>query len=294
MIVILGKNGYIAEAMIKELKSRDLPHVALSRKDVDYTNMPLFDKWLSNNVYKKTVAHHNVSIINCAGYIGKPNVDACEANKADTIEGNVIFPAMLSELCANKGYLYTHISSGCIFTGYEKHFTEKDVPNFDFQNGSFYSGTKALAEKLVLKNNPNSYIFRLRIPFDEYQSPRNYLTKLLSYNQLLEAKNSFSHRQDFVKYCLELLDIGAPRGIYNLTNRGHLSTSQVVGLIKHYIPYEKDFSFFSNLDEFMMQISAPRSNCILSTQKAEKLIQIRSVEEAFEEAVETYFHLNNS
>jgi hypothetical protein len=30
MYIILGKNGYIAGAIIKELKSRDLPHVAWS------------------------------------------------------------------------------------------------------------------------------------------------------------------------------------------------------------------------------------------------------------------------
>ena len=39
MYIILGKNGYIAEAIEKELKSRDLPRIALSRTDVDYTNM---------------------------------------------------------------------------------------------------------------------------------------------------------------------------------------------------------------------------------------------------------------
>ena len=105
-----------------------------------------------------------------------------------------------------KEYQFTQISSGCIYGGYEKHFTEKDTPNFDFQNGSFYSGTKALAEKVVLQNNPNSYVFRLRIPFDQYASPRNYLTKLLSYDTLLDAENSLSHRADFAKYVIELIN----------------------------------------------------------------------------------------
>ena len=53
MYIILGKNGYIAEAITKELTSRDLPHWALSRSKVDYTNMKIFDNWLSNTVYKK-------------------------------------------------------------------------------------------------------------------------------------------------------------------------------------------------------------------------------------------------
>ena len=45
MYIILGKNGYIAEAIIKELTSRDLPHIALSRTDVDYTNIKIFYNW---------------------------------------------------------------------------------------------------------------------------------------------------------------------------------------------------------------------------------------------------------
>ena len=58
---------------------------------------------------------------------------------------------MLAQLCNENKYDFTQISSGCIYGGYEKDFTEDDVPNFDFQNGSFYSGTKALAEKLYCK-----------------------------------------------------------------------------------------------------------------------------------------------
>lgn len=288
MYIILGKNGYIAEAIIKELKSRDLSHLALSRTDVDYTNIKVFDNWLSNTVYKKTVKHHNVSIINCAGYIGKPNVDACELNKADTVEGNVIFPAILSQLCANKGYLYTHISSGCIYGGYSKDFTEEDAPNFDFQNGSFYSGTKALAEKIVKQHAPNSYLFRLRIPFDEFESPRNYLTKLLTYDQLLDARNSLSHRADFAKYTIDLIEQKVPFGIYNVTNKGSVTTKEVVELMQEHLKINKEFKFFSKLDNFMQEVTAPRSNCVLDTSKIEQYIPIRTAQEALKDALSKY------
>jgi len=288
MYIILGKNGYIAQAIIKELKSRDLLNLALSRTDVDYTNIQIFDRWLSNNAYQKTVKHNNISIINCAGYIGKPNVDACELNKADTVEGNVIFPAMLSQLCANKGYLYTHISSGCIYGGYEKDFTEEDTPNFDFQNGSFYSGTKALAEKIVKQNAPNSYIFRLRIPFDEFKSPRNYLTKLLTYDKLLDARNSLSHRADFAKYTIDLIEQNVPFGIYNITNKGSVTTKEVVELMQEHLKPNKEFKFFSKLDDFMQGVTTPRSNCVLDTQKLEQYVQIRTAQEALKDAISNY------
>ena len=281
MYIILGKNGYIAEAIIKELKSRDLPHVAWSRSDVDYTN-------LSELKYNLYVLGDDLHVINCAGYIGKPNVDACELAKADCIEGNVLFPSMVAQLCADLDHQYTHISSGCIYGGYEKHFTEQDASNFDFQNGSFYSGTKALAEKIVKKNNPESYIFRLRIPFDEYVSPRNYLTKLMSYDTLLDAENSLSHRGDFAKYAIELIIQKVPHGIYNITNKGSVTTQQVVELIKKHKLSNKDFQFFTNLDDFMQQITAPRSNCVLDTSKIEQYIKIRTAEQALEDALSKY------
>jgi hypothetical protein len=84
-----------------------------------------------------------------------------------------------------------HVSSGCIYTGSRpdgRGFTETDTPNFTFRtnNCSFYSGTKALGEE-VLAGKPNVYIWRLRIPFDHVDNPRNFLTKLIRYQRLLEA-----------------------------------------------------------------------------------------------------------
>ena len=281
MYIVLGKNGYIAEAIIKELKSRNIPHVAWSRSDVDYTDLVE----LKYNLY---ILGDDLHIINCAGYIGKPNVDACELAKADCIEGNVLLPLMLAQLCQDKQYEFTQISSGCIYNGYKKDFTEGDVPNFNFQNGSFYSGTKCLAEKVVLENNPNSYIFRLRIPFDEYASPRNYLTKLLSYDTLLNAKNSLSHRADFAKYAISLIEQKVPHGIYNITNKGSVTTKDVVKLIKQLGVSNKKFEFFSNLDKFMLETTAPRSNCVLDTSKIEQYIKIRTAQEALTESLSKY------
>lgn len=288
MYIILGKNGYIAEVIVKELKSRDLPHVALSRTDINYTNKCDFDLYVLNNFHRNILEGEDIVVINCAGYIGKPNVDACELAKADCIEGNVLFPAMLSQLCAHRGYQYVHISSGCIYGGYEKHFTEEDVPNFDFQNGSFYSGTKALAEKVVIQNNPSSYIFRLRIPFDEYASSRNYLTKLLRYDTLLDAENSLSHRGDFAKYCIQLIEQKVPKGIYNITNKGSVTTREVIELIQKYDISDKKFKFFDDLNSFSKEIVAPRSNCVLDTQKLERYIKIRTTQEALVDALKKY------
>ena len=37
MIVVLGASGYIGEALVRELKNRGEPFVAISRRQFDYT-----------------------------------------------------------------------------------------------------------------------------------------------------------------------------------------------------------------------------------------------------------------
>ena len=285
MYVVLGKNGYIAKAIINELESRQLKYLALSRSDVDYTDFKQFSNYaqIHHNSYSKPFK--NAIIINCAGYIGKPNVDACESNKGDTIMGNVVFPTNLANFCSNTDATLVQISSGCIYNGYEKKFTEEDKPNFTFNNGSFYSGTKALCERMILKHNPQSYIFRLRIPFDQFNHSRNYLTKLINYETLVDVNNSLSHRGDFAEYVINLLEQKVPHGIYNVTNKGSVSTKEVTKLINETILPNKKFKFFSGLDQFNKEVKAPRSNCVLDTSKIEKYIQIRSVRDALEEAL---------
>jgi dTDP-4-dehydrorhamnose reductase len=288
MYIVLGKNGYIAEAVIKELKSRSLNHIALSRSDLDYTDFKKFSDYAHINHHNYEKPFKNATIINCAGYIGKPNVDACEQNKGDTIMGNVVFPTNLANFCSTNDATLVQVSSGCIYNGHEKSFTEEDEPNFTFQNGSFYSGSKALCEKMILKHNPRSYIFRLRIPFDEVASPRNYLTKLLNYDRLLNAENSLSHRGDFSRNCIDLLEAKVPRGIYNVSNKGSVTTKEVVALLKKYNLSRKEFKFFKSIKDFSKAIIAPRSNCVLDTSKLEKYTNVRSVHKALEDSIKNY------
>ena len=285
MYFILGKTGYIAQAFIEACKSRKLDYFALSRETIDYTDTELFQDYL---LAYSNLAKLKPTIINCAGYVGKPNVDACEANKEDTIKGNITFPAAVASTCRVLGCDYVHISSGCIYNGYEKDFRESDVPNFKFDTGSFYSGSKALSEEVVIASCARSYVFRLRVPFDEKPSPRNYITKMLSYDRLLDVRNSFSHRADFVNACMDILEKKAPYGTYNLTNPGSLFTREVIDMIKEYIKPDKDFSFYSDEDTFLQDVKAPRSSCVLDVSKALKYTKLRNVRCAFKDALTKY------
>ncbi len=154
---------------------------------------------------------------------------------------------------------------------------------FRQNNCSFYSGTKALGEE-VLANYPNVYIWRVRIPFDQFENPRNYLTKVMRYARLLDATNSISELQEFVEASLLCWELRVPFGTYNMTNPGTVTTREVVDLIKKAGLSDREFSFFSSEDDFMRTAAiAPRSNCVMNSDKLRHAgIRMTEVHEAIE------------
>lgn len=292
MIILLGATGYIGRAFALELQRRGWDSLACSRAKSDYTRYEVLTQLLRT--------HRATFLINAAGYTGQPNVDACEDNKADTLLGNALLPQTIAQACAAVGVPWGHVSSGCIYSGAKVRendrirverdlmclnvrslveqspesihgFTEEDDPNFSFRCPpcSFYSGTKALCEE-VLHPFLKTYVWRLRIPFDEFDSPRNYLTKLQSYPRVYDNVNSLSHRGDFVRACLDLWERRAPFGIYNITNPGFVTTRQVVTMIKQVLQPAREFEFWSGDDVFYREgARTPRSNCVLDTGKLE-------------------------
>jgi UDP-glucose 4,6-dehydratase len=210
------------------------------------------------------------------------------------------------------GIPFGHVSSGCIYNGAHvveggksrletdltrpelkrlpeenpsaiRGFAETDEPNFSFRRPpcSFYSGTKALAEE-GLTGLGQHYIWRLRIPFDEWDGPRNYLSKLQRYPKVYDNVNSISHRGDFAKACLDAWERRVPFGIYNVTNPGYITSRQVVAMIQKTLQPGRRFEFWAGDEEFYrVAVTAPRSNCVLDTSKLLAAgVQMRTVQEA--------------
>lgn len=286
MIILFGATGYIGSEFKRQLESQNIP-ICLWPNTHKTTFKDLED-WYDESGYPLIKG-----VINAAGFTGKPNVDACELNKEATLHGNVAWPQILTDWCILNDIPLGHISSGCIYTGRRedgKAFTEEDEPNFTFNqnNCSFYSGTKALAEKIVSKWE-KSYIWRLRIPFEENNNPRNYLSKMLNYKRLLNAENSISNKQEFVSACIQSLTKKVPYGIYNVTNTGHTTTEEVVKLLKKTIAKDRQFEFVNDDDFYKTLAKTPRSNCVMSNEKLLSTgIKMRSTEEALQYCVNNW------
>lgn len=286
MILLLGGNGYVGNAIQKNLNARNRPFVVASRSDVDYSQLTVLVKMLTEL--------RPEFLINAAGYTGKPNVDACEIHRTDCLDGNAVLPGVIRAACEQTQTAWGHVSSGCIFTGAKEDgagFTEEDDPNFSFRrnNCSFYSGSKALGEEL-LQGAEQCFVWRLRIPFNDVDSPRNYISKMMRYDRLLMATNSLSQLDEFANACVDSWLQRIPFGTYNLTNPGSVTTKDVVRLILKHRLSEKSFQFFES-DEQFMQLAArtPRSNCVLDSGKAIAAgLKLTPVEDALETAMRAW------
>ncbi len=286
MIYVLGGTGFVGGAFVRHFEASGIECRSISRSEIDYYDRDRFTRFLQDN--------RPEFLINAAGYTGKPNVDACEIYRADSLMGNASLPGLLRESCESVGIPWGHVSSGCIYTGDKGNqvgFTEVDEPNFSFRtnNCSFYSGCKALGEE-CLHGAENVYVWRLRIPFNHEDSGRNYISKLLRYDWLLEARNSISHLNDFVEACHACWQQHVPFGIYNVTNGGSITTSEVVEMIKRELQPEQEFKFFESDEQFMEKAAnTPRSNCVMdNTKLLQTGIEIPSVHDAIERSLKNW------
>jgi dTDP-4-dehydrorhamnose reductase len=283
MFLILGGNGYVGTAFQRHLQQLRLPFEVISRAVADYSN--------ETSLMRLIDERRPDFLINAAGYTGRPNVDACEVHRTECLQGNAVLPGVIRSACEKAGLPWGHVSSGCIYTGAKPDgsgFTEEDPPNFSFRqnNCSFYSGCKALGEEL-LSDASHCYIWRLRIPFNEVDGPRNYISKMMRYDCLLKATNSLSQLDEFASACVACWTRRVPFGTYNLTNPGSVTTEEVVAMIQRFGLTQKAFRFFDSEDQFMkLAAKTPRSNCVLDTTKAEQLkLPMRPVAEALEIAM---------
>ena len=283
IFALLGSSGFVGSKIQSILEISNIKYVCVNRLETNY-----YDPLILRNFLKSHKVNH---LINASGFTGKPNVDACEFSKYECLQGNTVLPGIIREVCEDLKIPWGHVSSGCIYSRRKSNgggWTEEDEPNFSFRSPpcSFYSGTKALGEE-VLNGAENCYLWRLRIPFNHEPSPRNYLQKLLNYENLLEAENSVSHLDEFCQKCIECFTKDVETGIYNMTNSGFITTRQVTDWMKQEGLTDKQFTFFETEDAFMEKAAkTPRSNCVLDTTKAEKAgIGMRPVEEAMIDSI---------
>lgn len=264
MIVLLGGSGYVGSAIASRLRQLGAEFLAPTHRDLDLSSKDAVAAWFAG---RKTEF-----VINAVGFTGRPNIDGTEIEKWRCLLANTVVPGVLAEVLGTRGIRWGHVSSGCIYNGAHADgsgFREDEVPEFAISDprAGWYARTKWMAEQL-LRDAPGVLIWRPRIPFDSEDHERNYLTKIMRYDRLLEVRNSISQLEEFAAATVQSLQDGIPDGIYNATNPGSMMTSEIAEALRRHGICRKEFQYFTSEDEFL---SGPgrvyRASCVLDPGK---------------------------
>jgi len=251
-----GKTGWIGGKLVELLKeSGKTFHLADSRN------------YEREHVLAEIERYKPTHVLNACGVTGRPNVDWCEDHKLETIRTNVIGTLTIADICEEKGLYHLLYATGCIFEYDDKHtiggqgFTEEDTANF---HASFYSHTKALCEDL-LRNYRNTCTLRVRMPISDDLNPRNFVTKIVKYDRVVNIPNSMTVLTDLLPISLTMAERGLV-GIYNFCNPGAISHNEVLDLYKKYVDPDYTYTNFS-VEEQAKILKAGRSNNTLTHKK---------------------------
>jgi len=249
--LVFGKNGWIGSQIIEILRAKGCTvHAADSRTEN------------RESVVAEIERVKPTHVLNAAGVTGRPNVDWCEDHKAEVIRANVIGCLNIADICNSRGIHHLLYATGCIFEYDEEHqmapdgkgFLESDAPNF---HGSYYSHTKAMVEDM-LKAFSTTCVLRVRMPISDDLSPRNFVTKIVKYEKVVNIPNSMTVLHDLLPVSLAMADRSLV-GIYNFCNPGVISHNEILELYKKYIDPSYVWTNFS-LDEQAQILKAGRSN----------------------------------
>lgn len=279
-VLILG-NGYIGNYVFNFLNKNNFNVIKKSSQELNYHDKGELYRFILNNDFQ--------FVVNCSGFTGRPNIDEAELKKELCWELNVLSPLRVSHVCNLLGIGYIHISSGCIYDGYEKEWEEDDNPNFGLfsNNSSFYSKSKHAFE--VLSEELRGVILRIRMPFGPDSSHRNYLTKIRNYNNLINFKNSKTYIPDLCGFILNILEkddtrFWSKKQIFNVVNPSPLWTNEVCDIMKDYGFHNMKWEYVT-LDS--LNIATGRSNCTTNNDKASEIYNFKTEREALKEYFET-------
>lgn len=214
-------------------------------------------------------------VVNCAGYTGHPNVDACEKNKKETIEANSYFPVFLYERCKNLNVNLAHFSSGCIYEGTIDSVNAD--PNYF---GSIYSVSKGISDSYL---KDKCLVFRIRMPFTKDHESKNLFNKLVNYSKrgkLYEGgENSLTDLDEAVEKACDLIE-NKETGPFNLVNKGSITNHEIADMLNLKAEWHTP-------ESFRKATVALRSNCTIP-QNA----NMRDVREALKERIKDYLEVS--
>ena len=186
----------------------------------------------------------------------------------DNVRDNLFSPVITALLCQQRDIHFTYLGTGCIFKFDEQHpfgqeldgFTEDSRPNFF---GSSYSIVKGYTDELMHLFPNNVLNLRIRMPITDNPNPRNFITKITSYEKICSIPNSMTVLPELLPKVFDFMK-DRKTGTLNLTNPGLVSHNQILTMFQEIVDPNFSWNNFS-IEEQNKILDSERSNNFLET-----------------------------
>jgi 3,5-epimerase/4-reductase len=272
-VLIYGSEGWIGSQVVKLLESYNIEYIRGKARAEDI-------ELLENEIELVKPTHVMSFIGRTHGKIGDvqyTTIDYLEqpGKIKENVRDNLYSPVVLAILSNKYGFHYTYLGTGCIFEydqsthlfGVESNgFGELAVPNFF---GSAYSVVKGYTDRL-LHLFPNVLNVRIRMPITADLNPRNFITKITTYEKVCSVPNSMTVLPELLPMMIDMSLNKKITGTINLTNPGLISHNEILKMYKQIVNPEFTWENFT-IEEQDKILAAGRSNNYLDTSKLEQL-----------------------
>lgn len=271
-VLVYGSRGWIGKQFIEILKAKGVEYVeGIARVDND---IEVFEE-----LYKREPTNVISFIGRTHGKIGDKvysTIDYLEQEGkiVENIRDNLYSPIILAHLCKELNIHYTYLGTGCIFKFDENHlfgkeengFDEHSLPNFF---GSSYSIVKGFTDRMMRLYQANVLNLRIRMPITGEENPRNFITKIATYEKICSIPNSMTVLPELLPLIIDMMR-NKTVGTMNFTNPGLISHNEILQMYRELVDPEFQWENFSQ-EEQRKILASDRSNNFLETTRLESL-----------------------
>ena len=290
-LLIYGHRGWIGEQFV-EICARDGDvHVVLGEARADDTVR------VEEEIMRVKPTHVVSFIGRTHGVIGDKvygTIDYLEqeGKLVENVRDNLYGPFLLAHLCTKYGCHFTYLGTGCIFEFDAEHpfgeelegFTEESEANFF---GSSYSIVKGFTDKIMRLYEDSVLTLRIRMPITGEKNPRNFITKITSYEKVCSIPNSMTVLPELLPVALDLMK-NHITGIINFTNPGLISHNEMLEMYREIVDPEFTWKNFT-VEEQNEILASKRSNNFLETGRLQTLYPgVKGIKESVRDMMYRY------
>lgn len=258
-LLVLGHKGWIGQKYVEICKIQSIEYIT--------TDIRANDDSIHQFILDNKVTHVLSCIGRTHGKLGDkyyPTIDYLQHPEtlSENINDNLYAPLNLALFCHNHNIHFTYMGTGCIFTytNSKQVFNDDDIPNF---YGSNYSIVKGFTDRLM--HQLNVLNLRIRMPITSDMHPRNFITKITSYEYICSISNSMSVLGELIPLSIEMMK-NKEYGTYNFTNPGIISHNEILEMYQEIVDPNFTWKNFG-IEEQSKVLLASRSNNELDVSK---------------------------